>query len=137
MFPLLSLSPAIAIGFGADTYTFTKGMQRYYPDTVKLVKDEGVVSEQTFSVTVIAQPNAVANQAIYDKDYDIGPLSEQTFTITPDQQSVSIGVNIYDAGLTGTLQAKLVSTQANTPSYSPPHNPTTLLLILDNTGWFI
>ncbi|KAL5468739.1 hypothetical protein EMCRGX_G029850 [Ephydatia muelleri] len=101
----------IAIGFGADT----------------------VVSEQTFSVTVIAQPNAVVNQAIYDKDYDIGPLSELMFTITPDQQSVSIGVNIYDAGLTGTLQAKLVSTQVvNTPSYSAPHNPTTILLILDN-----
>eukprot|EP00731_Ephydatia_muelleri_P017042 Em0010g140a len=123
----------IAIGFGADTYTFTKGVQTYYPDIVKLVKDNRVVSEQTFSVTVIAQPNAVVNQAIYDKDYDIGPLSELMFTITPDQQSVSIGVNIYDAGLTGTLQAKLVSTQvANTPSYSAPHNPTTLLLILDN-----
>eukprot|EP00731_Ephydatia_muelleri_P017044 Em0010g142a len=122
----------ISIGFGADTYTFTKGQQIWY-DTVKLIKDDGVVSEQTFTVTVIAQPNAVDNQAMYDKDYDIGPLSEQTFTITPDQQYVSIGVNIYDAGLTGTLQAKLVSTQvANTPSYSAPHNPTTILLILDN-----
>eukprot|EP00731_Ephydatia_muelleri_P017036 Em0010g134a len=105
----------------------------YYNDTVKLIKEDGVVSEQTFRVTVIAQPNAVVNQAIYDKDYDIGPLSELTFTITPDQQSVSIGVDIYDAGLTGTLQAKLVSTQVvNTPSYSAPHNPTTILLILDN-----
>ena len=133
-----ALSPAIAIGFGADTYTFTKGVQTYYPDTVKLVKDNRVVSEQTFRVTVIAQPNAVVNQAIYDKDYDIGPSSELTFTITPDQQSVSIRVDIYDAGLTGTLQAKLVSTQVvNTPSYSAPHNPTTLLLILDNKGWFI
>eukprot|EP00731_Ephydatia_muelleri_P017053 Em0010g151a len=123
----------IAIGFGADTYTFTKGQQIFYGDTVKLVKDDGVVSEQTFSVTVIAQPNAVDNQAMFDVDYNIGPLSELTFTITPDQQSVSIGVNIFDAGLTGTLQAKLVSTQVvNTPSYSPPHNPTTLLLILDN-----
>ena len=102
---------------------------------MKLVKDDGVVSEQTFSVTVIAQPNAVDNQAIYYVDYDIGA---GTYTITPDQQSVSIGVDIYDAGLTGTLQAMLVSTQvANTPSYSAPHNPTTILLILDNWGWFV
>ena len=105
---------------------------------MKLVKDDGVVSEQTFSVTVIAQPNAVDNQAMYNVDYDIGLFAVQTFMITPDQQSVPIGVNIYDAGLTGTLQAKLVSTQvANTPSYSPPHNPTTILLILDNKGWFV
>ncbi|KAL5468815.1 hypothetical protein EMCRGX_G029936 [Ephydatia muelleri] len=124
---------AIAIGFGADTYTFTKGQQIFYADTVKLVKDDGVVSEQTFSVTVIAQPNAVDNQAMFGVDYDMGPYAVQTFTITPDQLSVSIGVDIYDAGLTGTLQAKLVSTQvANTPSYSAPHNPTTLLLILEN-----
>ena len=105
---------------------------------MKLVKDDGVVSEQTFSVTVIAQPNAVDNQAMFGVDYNIGPDAVQTFTITPDQQSVSIGVNIYDAGLTGTLKAMLVSTQvANTPSYSAPHNPTTLLLILDNKGWFV
>ena len=105
---------------------------------MKLVKDDGVVSEQTFSVTVIAQPNAVDNQAMFGVDYDMGFSAVQTFIITPDQQSVSIGVNIYDEGLTGTLQAKLVSTQvANTPSYSPPHNPTTLLLILDNKGWFV
>ena len=105
---------------------------------MKLVKDDGVVSEQTFSVTVIAQPNAVDNQAIYDVDYDIGPHAMATFTITPDQQSVSIGVDIFNAGLTGTLQAKLVSTQVvNTPSYSAPHNPTTILLILDNWGWFV
>ena len=113
-------------------------MQTYYPDTVKLVKDDGVVSEQTFSVTVIAQPNAVDYPAKYDVDYDIGFGAVQTFTITPDQQSVSIGVGIYDAGLTNTIQAKLVSTQvANTPSYSAPHNPTTILLILDNKGWFV
>ena len=105
---------------------------------MKLVKDDGVVSEQTFSVTVIAQPNAVDNQAMYNVDYDIGDASAQTFIITPDQQSVSIGVDIYDEGLTGTLQAKLVSTQvANTPSYDVPHNPTTILLILDNWGWFV
>ena len=105
---------------------------------MKLVKDDGVVSEQTFSVTVFAQPNAVDNQAMYNVDYDIGFAPEQTFIITPNQQSVSIGVNIYDAGLTGTLQAKLVSTQvANTPSYSAPHNPTTILLILDNKGWCV
>ena len=105
---------------------------------MRLVKDDGVVSEQTFSVTVIALLNAVDNQATYDKDYDIGPSSELTFTITPDQQYFPVGVNIYNAGLTGTLQAKFVSTQvANTPSYSAPHNPTTLLLILDNKGWFI
>ena len=102
---------------------------------MKLVKDEGVVSEQTFSVTVIAQPNAVENQAMFGVDYDIGPDAVQTFNITPNQQSISIGVNMYYAGLTGTLQAKLVSTQvANTPSYSAPHSPTTLLLILDNKG---
>ena len=119
-------------------YTFTKGQQTFYPDTVKLVKEDGVVSEQTFSVAVIAQPNAVDNQAMYNVDYDMGFSAVQTFTVTPDQQSVSIGVDIYDAGLTGTLQAKLVSTQVvNTPSYSPPHNPTTLLLILDNKGWFV
>ncbi|KAL5468811.1 hypothetical protein EMCRGX_G029932 [Ephydatia muelleri] len=64
----------IAIGFGADTYTFTKGQQIFYGDTVKLVKDDKVVSEQTFSVTVIAQPNAVDNQAMFDVDYNIGPL---------------------------------------------------------------
>ena len=105
---------------------------------MKLVKDDGVVSEQTICVTVIAESNAVDNQAMYNVDYDIGPAAVQTFTITPDQQSVSIGVNIYDAGLTGTLQAMLVSTQVvNTPSYSAPHNPTTILLILDNRGWFV
>ena len=105
---------------------------------MKLVKDDGVVSEQTFRVTVIAQPNAVDNQAMYSVDYDIGPAAMQTFIITPDQQSVSIGVHIFDAGLTGTLQAKLFSTQvANTPSYSAPHHPITLLLILDNKGWFV
>ena len=119
-------------------YTFTKGQQSYFPDTVKLVKDDGVVSEQTFSVTIIAQPNAVDNQATYYVDYDIGFATVVMFTITPDQQSISIGVNIYDEGLTGTLQAKLVSTQvANTPSYDVPHNPTTILLILDNKGWFV
>ena len=102
---------------------------------MKLVKDDGVVSEQTFSVTVIAQSNAVENQAMFGVDYDIGPDAVQTFNITPDQQSISIGVYIFDAGMTGTLQAKLVSTQvANTPSYSPPYNPTTILLILDNKG---
>eukprot|EP00731_Ephydatia_muelleri_P017046 Em0010g144a len=85
---------AIAIGFGADTYTFTKGQQIFYADTVKLVKDDGVVSEQTFSVTVIAQPNAVDNQAMFGVDYDMGPYAVQTFTITPDQLSVSIGLAI-------------------------------------------
>ena len=105
---------------------------------MKLVKDDGVVSEQTFTVAVIAQPNAVDYPAMFGVDYDIGPVAVQTFTITPDQQSISIGVNIYEAGLTNTIQAKLVSTQvANTPSYSAPHNPTTLLLILDNKGWFV
>ena len=67
------------------------------------------MSEQTFSVMIIAQSNAVDNQAMLGVDYDIGPDAVQTFTITPDQQSVSIGVNIYDVGLTRTLQAKLVS----------------------------
>ena len=46
---------------------------------------------------------------LFGMDYDLGPDAVQTFTITPDQQSVSIGVNIYDVGLTRTLQAKLVS----------------------------
>ena len=96
---------------------------------MKLVKDDGVVSEQTFCVTVIAQSNAVDNHAMFGVDYVIGPDAVQTFIITPDQQSISIGVYIFDAGLTGTLQAKRVSTQvANTPSHSAPHNPTTLLL---------
>ena len=102
---------------------------------MRLVKDDGVVSEQTFSVTVIAESNAEDNQAMYGVDYDIGPVSVQTFTITPDQQYFPVGVNVYNAGLTGTLQAKLLSTQVvNTPSYSAPHNLTTRLLILDNKG---
>ena len=135
---MLSLSSAISIGFGADTYTFTKGIQTLYLDTVRLVKDDGVVSEQTFIIKVIAQSNAVDREATYDTDYDIGPNPVQTFIMTPDQQYIPIIVYIFDAGLTGTLQAQLSSSQVpNTPSYSAPHNPTTLLVILDNKGWFV
>ena len=129
---------AMYIGFGNGTYIFTKGVQYVYKDTVRLVKEDGVVSEQIFKITVIAQSNAVEQEATYTIDYSIGPMLVQTFIMTPDQQYLPIGVEIYDTGLTGTLKAQLSSSQQpNTPSFSARYNPITQLVILDNKGWFV
>ena len=52
------------------------------------------MSEQTFDVRVTAESSAVDNQAVFGVDYDIGDDSEQTFTITPDQQYLPIAINV-------------------------------------------
>ena len=130
------LSVAIKIGFGEAEYTFTK---RDGYDTVTLVKDDGVVSEQTFDVRLTAESSAVDNQAVYVIDYDIGGESVQTFTIRADQQYLPIPISIYDDGaVTGTKRAILVS--ARSPSsvpYDTPLHPTTALIILDYHGGFM
>ena len=136
--PSCFLPAVISIGFEFPSYTFTKGGQPYYSDTIRLVKDDGVVSKQTFMIAVTAETSAVSNQAIYgvDQDYDIGPISVQTFTMYPDQQYIDIPININDNdAVKGTLQAILVSARVpNTPVYNTPRNPTTTIIILDNNG---
>lgn len=118
-------------------YSFTKGVQPFYPDTIRLVKNGGVVSKQTFIIQVTAEASAVDNQAMYGVDYDIGVLPVQSFTMTPDQQYIPIPIDIYDNGaVEGTLQAILVTALTpNSPaSYNTPHNPTTKVNILNNYG---
>ena len=128
---------AISIGFEQAEYTFTKG-DGFHFDTIRLVKEGGVVSEQTFDVRVTAESSAVDNQAVHGVDYDLGGDSVLTFTIRPDQQYLPIAINIYDDGaVTGTKMAILIS--ARSPSsvpYDRPHHPTTTIVILDNHGGF-
>ena len=121
-------------------YTFTEGVPPgYYPDTIRLVKDDGVVSEQTFTIQVTAEDSTVDKPAIYGVDYDIGPAPVQTFIMTPDKQYLPILINLYDDGAVhGTEQAILVSALApSSPIYNAPHNPTTTVIILNNHGWFM
>ena len=108
-------------------------------DTIRLVKDGGVVSEQTFDVRVTAESSAVDNQAVFGVDYDIGDDSEQIFTITPDQQYLPIPINIYDDGaVTGTKKAILISARSpNSVPYDTPLHPYTTVNILDNHGGFM
>ena len=129
-------STAIKIGFEQAEYTFTKGDGTFY-DTIRLVKEGGVVSEQTFVVQVTAESSAVDNQAVYGMDYDIGVDSVQTFAIRPDQQYLPIPISIFDDGsVTGTKKTIFVSSCS--PSYVPYDTPTlhpiTTLIILDNHG---
>ena len=129
---------AISIGFEQPEYTFTKG-DGFHFDTIRLIKEGGVVSEQTFDVRVTAESSSVDNQAVHGVDYDIGGDSVLTFTIRPNQQYFPIAIGIYDDGsVTGTKKAILIS--ARSPSsvpYDTPHNPTTTIVILDNHGGFI
>ena len=131
-----SLPAVISIGFEFPLYTFTKGVQVFYPDTIRLVKDG--VSKQTFMITLTAEASAVSNQAVYgeNEDYDIGRAPVQTYSMTPDQQylNIPIYINNNDA-VKGMLQAILVSVRVpNTPVYNTPRNPTTTIIILDNNG---
>ena len=135
------LSAAISIGFQYPQYTFTKG-DGYHLDTIRLVKDGGVVSEQTFVVQVSIVSGAVGTQAMYGRDFDIRNISKnpvQTFTIRPDQQNISIPINIYDDGsVTGTKIAKLNSAKLpNSVEYSTSRNRSTIVNILDHHGGFI
>ena len=110
-------------------------------DTIRLVKDGGMVSEQTFDVRVTAgKSSAVGTQAGYREDYDIGGNSEQIFTIRPDQQYLPIAININDDySVTGTQTADLVSARSlSSISYDTPAlHPSTTIFILDNHGGFI
>ena len=78
----------------------------------------------------------MSNQAVHDQDYDIGGSAMLTYTMTPDQQYINIGININNNdAVKGMLQAILVSARIpNTPVYNTPHNPTTTIIILDNNG---
>ena len=105
-------------------------------DTIRLVKDHGVVSEQTFDVQVSTVSIGVATPAMYGRDFDIRNISNnpvQTFTIRPDQQNISIPINIYDDNsVTGTKMVKLDSTRL-----SARMTFSTIVKILDNHGGFI
>ena len=127
---------AISIGFGQAEYTFTKGGQ---PGSIILVKDDGVVTEQTIHVQVTTDTSAVENQAMYNVDFAIGGNPVQYYSILPHQQYISFSVNIFnDTSVTGTIQTTLVSAcSLNSVPYDTPHYPTTTLVILNKNGGFI
>ena len=107
-------------------------------DTIRLVKKDGVVSEQTFHVQVTTG-NEGGKQAKHGQDYDIGG-NLQNFTITPGQQNLTIPINISDYGIyTGTKKATLFS--APLPSSLSYVNTnlasSTTVVILDYHGGFI
>ncbi len=93
------------VGFEFPEYVFTE-QNGTFPDTIRLVKEDGVVSEQIFDIQITVEsslnfgrPDATFQRTPSDKgDYKL--MTKQfRFEFSPEEQFIPLALTLFDDGL--------------------------------------